>query len=478
MRRICLILLVSIVGCLAQVTRAASITGASWVVHYNLPDQKSSAPSTGEYDIRDALLRRIGDLKPGDQAYLATYTFSGNTPANGAAGPILVAVSNALARGAGITFVVDRGVDVTNNFGQGTSLQALATLSSNQLRLVRDNSTNGIMHNKLGLFRYDNTNDWLFVASWNFTGGASINQWNVALELNSPDLFRAYTNEMAEFIAGRFHSSASKSHAHDRSVFRLPGDWGTNWVRFAPYPHATTNNALVDIVDVISNAKHEIVFALNKLTRTSVSAALIAAANRGVMVHGVIPLSDRTSTNDDSYAVFTNLTDRLKYEGANVVNMLLPFDTANGTTNDFGRVDLVHAKYMIIDPWTDEGMVIHGSANWTDSALASTSVNDENVLFIRHSGIARAFYAQFRRMNGMTNEFSPVWFAGARAVSSPPEFAFWPIGTNPVVVEASSQLPNSNAWVAAYTAGPGGRFSLPVTAFTNGAALNYRFRSP
>ena len=448
------------------------------MVHYNIPDQVSASPSAGEYDIRDALIRRINSLQSNDVGYLATYTFSGNTTNNGAAGPILLAVSNALARGASITFVIDNAINPADVW-LGTSLQALANRPVNPLRLVVDNSSGGIMHNKLGIFNVGSTNFWSLVTSWNFTGGASINQWNMAIEVNDFDLFRAYTNEMAEFIAGRFHASTNKSHAHDRSTFRLPDDWGTNWVRFAPYPHASTNNALVDILNVISNATNEIVFALNKITRTSVSRALIDAANRGVRVHGVIPLSDRLTNSNDSFAVFTNLTDLSLYSGSNVVNMLLPFELGKGTAYDDGsESDLVHSKYMIIDPWTDRGMVIHGSANWTDSALASTSANDENVLFIRHTGIARAFYAQFRRMNGLTNEFANVWFSGVRAMPAPPEFAFWPIGTNPYVVEVSSQLPNSNAWTVAYTAGPGGRFSFPLIDNTNSAALNFRFRSP
>lgn len=475
LKRSIVLVCLCLVACLPQVC-AFSITGANWIVHYNLPDQVSSSASPGEYNIRDALLRRIDSLQSGDQAYLATFTFSGNTEENGAAGPILKSVSNALARGAAITFVVDRGVNITTNYLSSFSLQSLASLPVNPLNLVVDNSASGIMHNKLGIFRLGGTNFWSLVTSWNFTGGASINQWNMALEIQNQELFIAYTNEMAQFMAGYFHASTNKSHAHDRSTFRLPGDWGTNWVRFAPYPHATTNNALVDILNVISNAKHEIVFGLNKITRTSVSRALIDAVNRGVIVHGAIPLSDRNSTNKDSYAVFTNLTDLVRYTNGSEVVMLLPFDKANGTAYDDGGADLIHAKYMIVDPWTDEGMVIHGSANWTDSALASTSANDENVLFIRHAGIARAFYQHFRRMNGISSTNEHVWFAGVRATPAPPEFAFWPIGTNPVVVEVSSQLANSTAWVAAYTAGPGGRFSLPVTIFTNQAALNYRFR--
>ncbi len=97
--------------------RADTYAGATWAVHFNRPDQTTSASSIGpdEFVLRDALLTRIQALTNGDWACLATFTSSGNTAAGGAAGPVLAAVSNALARGAKVGFVVDNGVDVSSN---------------------------------------------------------------------------------------------------------------------------------------------------------------------------------------------------------------------------------------------------------------------------------------------------------------------------------------------------------------------------
>jgi len=440
------------------------ITGAGWSVHFNLPDQNSSSPSPGEFEIRDALLARINQLQTNDQAWLATYTFSGDTTNNGAAGPIMLAISNALNRGARVAFILDNLEVSVTSVWQGISLQMLTNRTVNPLVVAQDvlNVTNGIMHNKLGVFRIG-TNFISFTTSANFTGGAGTLQWNIALQVQDRALFNAYTNEMNEFLSGRFHTNALKSHAHSGSNFFISGSWGTNYVRFAPYASSAAggDNAQADIVRFISNATTEIVFALNKLTRPLIRDALKQAANRGVIITGVIPQSDLlVSPFTNSRQVYTNLIDAAAYAGSNRVNFLLPFSSAAGAAYDNGGDDLVHAKYMIIDPWTDQGVVVHGSANWTDSALASTSANDENVLFIRHSGIARAFYAQFRRMTATLPGEEYDWHVVMRPAGLP-EIAYWRTSTNGMVMEqAIPSVPLS--WIVIQTNGMLGRMIMPL----------------
>lgn len=432
---------------------AVSVTGADWIVHYNLPDQNAFAVSAGEYEIRDALLRRIDALQAGDDATLATYSFSGNTAGSGAAGPILQAMSNALARGAVLRFAADKQVDVTSNFWPGVSLTGLAGRASNPLVLSRDDSPAGtILHDKLGVFRYGTTSRWVFVTSWNFTGGASIYQWNIALEIRNDVLHAAYSNELRELLEGRFHDHADKSHAHDGTRFRLAGSWGDGWVRFAPYPDGTTGgtNAQTDILLAISNAQEEIVFGLNKLTRPLIAQALVKAADRGVRIHGSIPKSDWAATNDDSYWVYSYLTNLTNYASANVVNLVTPYSKADGSALDSGETDLVHEKYMVIDPWGAEPVTIHGSANWTDSALVSTSANDENVVFVKHAAIARLFYSQYKRMTGLWQDRDDWWCEIARDADGL-RVSSWITDTNAYVLEEGTAVGEWTSIVAGST---------------------------
>ena len=385
---------------LAATARADSFGGAN---HFNLPDQTTSWNSVGpdEYVIREAWLARIHSLQSNDWACLSTYTFSGDSEVAGAAGPILAAMSNALARGAKLAFVADNGVNVASNFWPGVSLSSLAARPGNALELSRAPVDNGIMHHKMGVFWYAGTGrGWTLSGSWNFTGGASSQQWNVLVEIQNNTLAAACSNEMRELLSGRFHAHPDKSHAHDGTRFRVAPSSRDGWVRFAPYPDGRYggDNALTDILAAIDAAEDEIFFALNKVTREGVAEALIRACNRGVIVHGAIPKSDRLQPWNDSHAVYQMLVNPKNYATRNRVRMYDAYYRADRSSYDNNNRDLIHTKYMVIDPRGANPMVIHGSANWTASGLVLTSSNDENVLFLPHRGIAEAFLAQFARM--------------------------------------------------------------------------------
>jgi phosphatidylserine/phosphatidylglycerophosphate/cardiolipin synthase-like enzyme len=60
------------------------------------------------------------------------------------------------------------------------------------------------------------------------------------------------------------------------------------------------------------------------------------------------------------------------------------------------NVDYLHTKYLLIDPLTDDPVVITGSANFSDN---STTMNDENMLVIRgDTRVADIFLTEFMRL--------------------------------------------------------------------------------
>jgi len=394
----------------ANVVLADTWTGAGWTVRFNLPDQNSTNAGPDEFVIRDAFLARINALDNNDWACLATYTFTNQV----VAGQLLEALGQALTRGAKIGFVADKGVDIASNFWPGLSLSGLAARSVNPLQLSRCPFPDGIMHNKTGVFWYRAaTQAWVLSGSWNFTGAGSSEQWNILTEIQDNALAGAYSNEMRELLEGRFHSDPAKSHAHDGTRFRLPGMHADGWVRFAPYPSAAPggSNALTDITAAIDAAQEEIFFGLNLLTRSNVVEALARACNRGVVVHGVIPKSDQYAPD----SVYSALLQPVHYATRNRVVMFPAYYNAERTRRDGGSWDLVHAKYMVIDPRGARPWVIHGLANWTWSALVSTSTNDENVQFLPHAGMAAAFLAHFARMSDGVQPWCAMGSGGSSA---------------------------------------------------------------
>jgi len=448
----------------ATTASAISVTGSDWRVYFNLPDQNGGAVAAEEFDIRDALLARINALQPGQTGTLSTFTFSGNTASSGAAGPIITAITKALDTGAVVRFIVDDTVNISSNFNGINSLSSLAVRVSNPLVLARETNTSLIMHNKFALFDFGPGNRWIFTGSWNYTGGASTFQWNVALELRNEALFAAYQSEVAEMLAGRFHGSPPKSHAHDKTMFTLESSWSNNIARFSPPPDSSIsgNNPATDIQVAISNVESEIVFALNQITLQTVANSIVEAANRGVLIHGAIPLSD-AGPGGSSTNIYNFLNNPTNYTTTNRVNFITPFSRANGSTLDAGESDLIHAKYMVLDPWGPRPVTIMGSPNWTQQALTSTNGNDENILFLRHREITRLFYAQFRRMTGSLTNRNDFWCDFDRSITTR-RFNLWMTDTNQYRLE-TADAPNTGVIWSVWQNGITGR--IGQLTFTN-----------
>ena len=386
--------------CAASLALAQTVSGPDWLLCYNLPTQDARGHLEGEFAIRDCLVRHIHQLTPGDRAALATFTLSGDSFKTGAATPLLWAISRALDRDVSVHFVAYRYINRTNEFLNGLSLSNLAHRTTNPMALSVS-PREPLMHHKIALFDYGNRDQWVFVGSGNFTGAANTRQWNIALLLRNPTLYQAYAAEMDEFRAGRF--GKAKHRDHDRTDFRLPESWGTSWVRFSPFPDRR-DNAETDILALLDAAEEEIVFAMHHFNRPPLRRALVAAANRGLRVVGVIPESDRGDNGGGvSAATARYFANTTLYTSPNRVHLLPARASAIGTDWDSGQPDLVHLKYALIDPAGPRPIVIHGASNWTASGLCSPVGNDESILFLRHAGIAHAFREQFQRMTGTAN---------------------------------------------------------------------------
>jgi len=380
---------------------AVSESGDGWTVHYNLPDSDTTYDTsrrTGEYALRELLLKRLGALRHGDEALLASFTFSGDSNCCGGAGPILDACEKALKRGARVGLVVGGGVSLTEDFG-GQSIARLAARSENPLRVSRDDAKERLMHHKLAVLAYGESDRRVITTSWNFTGGASSLQWNIALELMHAGVYDAYRAEMVELLAGAFHDHEQKSRDHDPTVFRLPGDWGPCEIRFGPFADPDRPSGRDEILEVIRGAEAYLLIAIPRLTLREMPDALIAAADRGVRVEIVLPRAD-IKRGGASVRAARKLRRRSAYATDNRVRFVTARISADDPMKDRGQRDLVHVKYLVADPAGRRPIVVHGSANWTYSALVNPRGNDENIVVLRHEGIAQAFTRHYMRMTG------------------------------------------------------------------------------
>ncbi|UCG12455.1 MAG: hypothetical protein JSU72_18525, partial [Deltaproteobacteria bacterium] len=85
--------------------------------------------------------------------------------------------------------------------------------------------------------------------------------------------------------------------------------------------------------------------------------------------------------------------DTLKERGNGEEDYQQFIETLTGLNH---HVEYLHTKYMLIDPLSDDPLVITGSANFSQ---ASTIKNDENMIIIRgNTRVADIFLGEFMRM--------------------------------------------------------------------------------
>jgi phosphatidylserine/phosphatidylglycerophosphate/cardiolipin synthase-like enzyme len=266
------------------------------------------------------------------------------------------ALLDAHARGVRVRLVVE-----SDNLARRPELQALREAG---IPLVEDRDEDR-MHNKFVIIdQYA-----LWTGSMNYTtNGAYLNR-NDLLHIESRALAAAYTAEFEEmFVQGLFGDESPAGAAPPA----LHLGAAQVEVYFAP-----EDDAAGRLVALIAGAEESVYFMAYSFT-DDIAAALIAAAERGLEVRGVLDRGQVASNTGGEYA-------NLRQAG---IDVRLDGEPGN-----------LHSKLMIIDG----RIVVTGSYNFSRNAAER---NDENVLFIWDAALA----AQY------TQEFETVW-----ALSLPPQ---------------------------------------------------------
>lgn len=226
------------------------------------------------------------------------------------------------------------------------------------------------MHNKFAvrdLADDDSLNDLVWIGSYN-PNQDELNA-DFAIEIVHPGIARAYLEEFNQMwgSAGELPiRDSARFHSRKRDVLsshRFIIESCTVYVYFGP------QNRLVDsITNLVRQVRQEIFFAIFSFTYRPLGTAMIERWQNGITVLGVF---DKAGANDPAsqYPV-------LKSSGIPVLIDSVPFGSK-----------VLHEKVMVLD----HSRVVAGSANWSNNANFN---NDENVLFIFSSNVAKRFYPE------------------------------------------------------------------------------------
>jgi len=267
-----------------------------------------------------------------------------------------------------------RGVDVRWVTDDEYGLEADLDPGNGQFKMlqdagieVRSDTRGALMHNKFWIF----DGQTLWTGSTNITKSGIFVQDNNTIVFFSPELAAIYEREFQEMWNGDF-GPRSPSQLNEQSLVLH----GTPIQVIFTSEDPALETAIIPIVN---GATSSIRFLAFSFTDYPLANAMIQRAQQGVKVSGII---DKTQSGGQGSELGTLFCARVP-------------------VRQDGNPQFMHNKIIIVD----ERYVITGSLNFSTSAEEE---NDENVIIIDNSEIARLYTQDFDRVWGQGTDPDPA----------------------------------------------------------------------
>jgi len=240
------------------------------------------------------------------------------------------------------------------------------------------NETSHYMHNKFILRDVrdqDTLNDYVWTGSYNASDYTRLNAEN-AIVIRNNAIATCYLQEFEQMWGSssdqpdtlNSRTGRRKIDVCSQHCFVVEGD--SILVYFSPQ-----NRPIQYLINMVNRASDSIGYLIFAYTRRDLADAMASAFRRGVFIGGVHDASDTGSP----YSQFHYLRDTV---GLFVYGDRLP-----------PSYSLLHHKFIVID----ETITITGSMNWSNNG---NEENDENVMIIKNSQIANAYWREFKKRWG------------------------------------------------------------------------------
>ncbi|MBW4690783.1 MAG: hypothetical protein KME27_03350 [Lyngbya sp. HA4199-MV5] len=297
--------------------------------------------------------------------------------------PVLEAFGAAQRTGAAVKIIFDAKPN-GQNYPNQANREAIAAANIESLTIPRETNPSYIAHNKFIVLLKDGKPIQVWTGSTNITDGGIFGHSNVGHIVRDSTVAASYLAYWEQL-------------SHDPTAAKLR-PWNE---QHTPVP---VNLPPTETTTLFS-------------PRPSLK-ALEWYADRMEATHTAVFLTAAFGVNDLLADVLAKDNDYLRYvllekEGGNIEALRRDPDTriavgavkkggtfdrflTEKTTNLNTHVRYIHTKYMLIDPLSDDPIVITGSANFSD---ASTQKNDENMLVIRGDRrVADIYLGEFIRL--------------------------------------------------------------------------------
>ena len=267
------------------------------------------------------------------------------------------AVLDAYSRGVQVRMVVDDEHTIADNeeaIADGVDSPFQWILDAG-IPVVND-GRGGLMHNKFMII----DGAYVWTGSMNYTVNDAYRNNNHLFVMHSQPAAAAYQAEFDEmFGGGEFGSERSANNSAN-----FTRDGVAVQIYFAP-----EDQPVSPLVEVINNAQSSLRFMAFSFTLDEVGAAVLARAEAGVVVEGILEQIGSETENSEMTRLFC----------------------AGLPVFQDGNPYILHHKVFIID----EEIVVLGSFNFSSS---SANDNDENMVIVHDPDLAAQFLAEYARL--------------------------------------------------------------------------------
>ena len=387
------------------------------------PVKKQKALDWLSRQLDDAILRFIKQAKKGDTILGCFYEC--HYP------PVLEAFKKAIDKGVIVKLIVDAKRDnAKTDSGETISYPWDANLKAIKAAGIPHSPADGIIfqrkarkseiqHNKFMVWLDGKKNHQamsVWTGSTNLSTGGIHGQTNVGHWVRNPDIaeeFRQYWNLLSTDPGGRDNDDASTKKKRNAALKDAVEGLQPNIVfdSWDKIPMGTTPvfsprtgpDMLETYVGMLDNAMSmsgiTLAFGINKLFKD----ALKDNDDLQHLVFTLLEKKDKASKNAKEPFIYIGAHQNVykawgSYIDDNLYNWAREVSTRHLGLNK--HVAYIHSKFLLVDPLSNDPVVVTGSANFSE---ASTNDNDENMLIIR--GDTRVSDIYFTEFNRLFNHF-------------------------------------------------------------------------
>jgi phosphatidylserine/phosphatidylglycerophosphate/cardiolipin synthase-like enzyme len=286
--------------------------------------------------------------------------------------------------------------DIDNRSGPHTANEE--AIAASRIKLITTPRTNGtLMHNKFLVLAKDGTPQAVLFGSTNLTENGLFGHANCTHVIENGDIAAKYL-EYYEKLATDPETSRGNTYK-TWTIEQTPAP-ATKFIKgMAPvYSPRADLDALDWYGDLAASAKDALfmtfAFGMNDTFRK------VYGTDDSVLRFGLMEKEWNGKGKDAQIAAIRKLQARSNVTIAignriplnNFDQWLEELDRITGHVN----VQWIHLKFMLVDPLSDEPVVVTGSANFSD---ASTRTNDENMLVIKdNTRVADIYLGEYMRL--------------------------------------------------------------------------------